>query len=165
MTKLIPTGPVVVPVRPQRKPRCTRKAAWWNCDREANNRANMPEDDALQSDLQAKVNELFGGRQNVTIDMNTDSEVQFTVNRNGRSGRAVVEPSVDRFRWYVFTSLVVVSVVTGAFFTALYYSGAVHGLDPTDDRHYEMPSYGSGSYIDPYELLQHDREFQDSKSQ
>lgn len=126
-----------------------------------------PEDDALQSDLRAKVNELFGGRHNVTIDMNTDSEVNFKVDRRSASfvSRSPSSRAVNALRspWYIVSSILVVSLVTGVFFTALYYSGAVHGFDTSDDGHYEMPSYGTDSYIDPYELLQRDREFHDSK--
>lgn len=126
-------------------------------------KGNIPDDEALQSELRAKVNELFGGRQNVSIDFDTtDSEVQFSVKRGER-----INPMVERFRStrYIVTFIVVVSLVTGTFFTALYYSGAIHGYDPSDENHYEMPTYGTRSYVDPYELLQRDKQVQDSKSQ
>lgn len=123
---------------------------------------NTPEDDELHSELRAKVNELFGGRHNVKIDVNTDSDVQFFVQRKKHSN-----PVLEWMRTpsYVFTFIIVVSLITGTFFTVLYYSGAIHGFNSSDDGHYEMPSYGSSSYIDPYELLKRDRELQDSKYQ
>lgn len=113
------------------------------------------EDERLQSELQAKVNELFGGRQNVTIDMKKDSDVRFIVRRSTSYDRKSESPEVQWLRSprYIMTFIIVVSVVTGAFFTALYYSGAVHGYDLSDNRHFEMPTYGKDSYIDPYEML------------
>lgn len=113
------------------------------------------EDERLQSELQAKVNELFGGRQNITIDMKKDSDVRFIVRRSAGYGKKSASPEVQWVRSprYIMTFIVVVSIVTGAFFTALYYSGAVHGYDLSDNRHFEMPTYGKDSYIDPYELL------------
>lgn len=131
-----------------------------------------PDDETLQSELRAKVNELYGGRQNVRIDVDTDSStVQFTVRNRARppvySSRNTIasssspsagngnEPITDLFRStrYILTFIAVVSLVTGTFFTALYYSGAIHGFDRSNDSHYEMPAYGTDSYIDPYELL------------
>lgn len=114
------------------------------------------EDERLQSELQAKVNELFGGRQNITIDMKKDSDVRFIVRRStGYDGKSE-SPELQWLRSprYIMSFIIVVSIVTGAFFTALYYSGAVHGYDLSDNRHFEMPTYGKDSYIDPYELLQ-----------
>lgn len=137
-----------------------------------NNPAPADDDDALQEDLSAKVQELFGGRQNVTIDVEPDSNVRFIVRDNARPAqqrrRQRQQPQqqqqqqdgqsavVQRLRspWYIVSSIAVVSLVTGAVFTALYYSGAVHGYDGSDPGHYEMPTYGKSSYIDPYELLE-----------
>lgn len=117
------------------------------------------EDELLHSELREKVKELFGGRQNVTIDMQKDSDVRFIVHGQGTR---TMSPEVQWLRSprYFLTFIVAVSVVTGAFFTAMYYTGAVHGYDLSDKHHYEMPTYGKDSYIDPYELLQKEQQRQ-----
>lgn len=117
------------------------------------------EDDRLNSELQEKVNELFGSRKNVSIDIETDSGVQFTVRR----GQDALEYQQMKNAWSVFISVGVISVAAGVIFMALYYSGAVHGSQ-TPNRQYEMPTYGTRSYINPYEVLEEDRQFQDSQA-
>lgn len=121
-----------------------------------------PDDEVLQSELRAKVNELYGGRQNVRINVESDSPTVELVGRANRFNRknaietnGTVKPVAEWFRStrYIITFIVVVSLITGSFFTALYYSGAVHGFDSSDGGQYEMPTYGKSSYIDPYELL------------
>ncbi|KAI0561945.1 hypothetical protein FGB62_69g239 [Gracilaria domingensis] len=118
------------------------------------------DDERLSQELQAKVRELFGSRNNVTIDINADSDVQFVVQRE--------DPALDaqqrKSAWAVIWSVGVISVAVGILFTALYYSGAVHGSFDSDKR-YEMPTYGSHSYIDPYQLLEEGRQEQDSPGQ
>ena len=49
------------------------------------------------------------------------------------------------------------SIVAGFIFTFLYYNGAVHGSSSADARRYDMPTYGTASYIDPYKLLDEER--------
>lgn len=120
---------------------------------------NSEEDDALNRELQQKVIELFGSRQNVSIDVETDSGVQFIV----RKREVAADYRQSKAAWTVITSIAVLSVVAGVAFTLLLYTGAVHGSDQTV-RRYEMPTYGKSSYIDPYELLEDDREFQDAQS-
>lgn len=116
--------------------------------------SNEPDDDALSRELRAKVNELFGGRQNVTIEMESDSGgVQFNV-RNRPS--AAQQQSQTRMAWTVIGSIAIMSVVAGLAFVALVYSGAVHGADEAH-RRYDMPTYGKSSYVDPYKLLDDER--------
>lgn len=130
-----------------------------------------PEDEALQQELRAKVNELFGGRQNVSIDIDPDSgRAKFSVlrQRAGVAGRgasiAEADQAIERnSALTIIQTIAIVSLLTGIVFTALYYSGAVHGSNSADMRHYDMPTYGTKSYINPYELLDDDRQFQDSK--
>lgn len=105
--------------------------------------------------MQAKVKELFGSRNNITIDMNTDSDVQFIV----QGSAADTEAKQKSAAWSVIISVGVISVVAGVLFTAMYYAGAVHGSEDSDGR-YEMPTYGTQSYIDPYQLLEEERQIQ-----
>lgn len=131
-------------------------------DKDNGNVDPSPEDEMLQSELRAKVDELFGSRQNVEIDVSTDmSQAQFTL-REPALSRSASSSVADRFRSpkYILTFIAVVSLVTGTFFTALYFTGAVHGLDPSRDNHYEMPTYGKDSYIDPYRLLEQESQNQ-----
>lgn len=90
--------------------------------------------------------------------METDSSVQFMV-RNRNYG---TEYRQTRYAWTVISSIAVISVVAGLAFAALFYSGAVHGSD--QERRYEMPTYGRGSYVNPYELFEEDRQFKDSNT-
>lgn len=116
------------------------------------------EDEMLQVELQQKVKELFGSRQNVTINMDTESEVAFNVRR----AAGPTEEEQRKSAISVITTIVILSIAAGALFTGLYYNGAIHGSDNSNKR-YEMPSYGSKSYMDPFELLEEDRQFQESK--
>lgn len=118
----------------------------------------MADDDALSLELRNKVNELFGSRQNVTIEMETDSGVQFNV----RKTDVEAEYGQSKAAWSVIGSIAVLSVVAGIAFIALYTSGAVHGSK--NERRYDMPTYGKNSYINPYELLEEDRQFQDARA-
>ncbi|CAN8070569.1 unnamed protein product [Agarophyton chilense] len=118
------------------------------------------DDERLNKELQAKVRELFGSRNNVTIDINRDSDVQFMVQKED----PVAEARQRKSAWTVVWSVGVLSLTAGILFTALYYSGAVHGSLDSDKR-YEMPMYGSRSYIDPYQLLEEGRRAQDSTAQ
>lgn len=116
------------------------------------------DDDALNLELRNKVNELFGSRQNVSIEMETDSGVQFTV----RKREVEVKYRETKAAWSVVGSIAVLSVVAGLAFIALYATGAVHGSP--NERRYDMPTYGKNSYINPYELLEEDRQFQDARA-
>lgn len=122
--------------------------------------AGSSDDDRLNRELRAKVEELFGNRKNVTIDMDTESGVQFVVQKAG----AASESQQVKAAWTVIISTGVISIAAGILFTALYYTGAIHGSDPIDKR-YEMPTYGSRSYIDPYQLLDDDTELLESTRQ
>lgn len=120
---------------------------------------NSAEDEALQKELQQKVKELFGSRQNISIDVETDSGVQFIVRR-----RAVeADMRQTKAAWSIITSVAIISVVAGVAFIALFYSGAVHGSDQSTSK-YDMPTYGKSSYINPYELLEDERELQEARS-
>lgn len=122
--------------------------------------SNDPEDDALSRELRAKVNELFGGRHNVTIDIEPDSDsgrVQFTVRNRPLAAAHAQHQAQVRMAWNVITSIAVMSVVAGLAFVALFYSGAVHGAGEAE-RRYEMPTYGKSSYVDPYRLLEEERQ-------
>lgn len=114
------------------------------------------EDDTLSVEFRQKVNELFGGRQNVKIEMEADSGVQFTV-RNKNYG---TDYQQTKYAWAVISSIAVISVVAGLAFAVLFYSGAVHGSDQ-QERRYEMPTYGKSSYINPYELIE-ERQLRDA---
>ena len=115
------------------------------------------EDEILQLELQQKVKELFGSRQNVTIDMDTERGVAFNIRREA----GPTEEQQRKAAISVITSIVILSIAAGALFTGLYYNGAIHGSDNSNKR-YEMPSYGSEAYVDPFELLEKDRQFQES---
>jgi len=121
---------------------------------------NPTDDDVLNAALRNKVNELYGNRNNVTIDVEMDGEAMFNV-RRGPKGADWDE---TKSAWMVIRSILVLSACAGIVFTALYYSGAVHGSSQSE-RRYEMPTYGSRSYIDPYEMLNDDRQLQDSRSE
>lgn len=157
------TAPYPLPtVSPRHSPPCIRRrhiihaSASPEQDRPT---GNTPEDEVLHTELRAKVKELFGGRQNVRIDIDKDvTSVQFTVGNKtpttpSSSSSATIDNQVIRSRRYILTFIAIVSLITGTVFTSLYYSGAVHGFDSNDDSHYEMPTYGTNSYIDPYQLL------------
>lgn len=92
--------------------------------------------------------------------MESDSGAQFIVRR----GPGSPDYEQTKAAWTVLISIGVISVAAGILFTALYYTGAVHGSDPSE-RRYEMPTYGSRAYINPYELLDEDRQLQDSRAQ
>lgn len=117
------------------------------------------DDEALNTELQKKVNELFGSRQNISIDVETDSGVQFTVRKN----QVRADYDQTKAAWSVITSIAILSIIAGVVFTAMYYSGAIHGSDPTTKR-YDMPAYGKSSYVNPYELLEEDRQMQEAQS-
>lgn len=123
---------------------------------ESEQSGSSAEDDRLSLELRKKVNELFGGRQNVKIEMETDSNVQFTVH-NKDYGTGYQQ---TRYAWTLISSIAVISVVAGLAFAALFYSGAVHGSD--QERRYEMPTYGKSSYVNPYELFEEDGQFKDA---
>ncbi len=110
-------------------------------------------DDAeLQRQLRAKVKELFGGSENVSI-LVTGDRAEFTVRRapNGET------PSSYKTALATVASIAVISVVAGILFAYLYSTGAVHG-SPQPQRRYDMPQFSTSSYIDPYELLEAERE-------
>lgn len=103
-------------------------------------------------ELRKKVDELFGSRSNVTINVESDGDVLFNVRR------ASQDPNWDdqNTAWTIIRSILALSLCAGVVFTALYYSGAVHGASQSE-RHYEMPTYGTRSYIEPYDLLDAER--------
>lgn len=116
------------------------------------------EDAELNLELQAKVRELFGGRENVSIEMDdADGRAEFLV-RTAPDGADYKE-----YRSAVWTvgSVVAMSVVAGLVFTFLFFTGAVHGS--SNERRYEMPTYGTRTYINPYQVLDEDRIFQDAR--
>ena len=107
------------------------------------------DDEKLQSELNDKIRELFGGSENISIKMDEDDSAEFLVRR----GPGGVNVSSYRFAWVNASSvLIAVSAIAGLLFAYLYFSGAVHG-SPSPNRRYEMPTYKTRSYIDPYELL------------
>lgn len=145
--------------RPSTVKRRFQRKIWHASQNRDSERSGIPADDEiLNKELQKKVNELFGGRQNVKIEMEQDSSVQFTVRNRG------IGSSYDETKaaWTVIGSITAFSLVVGIIFTIMFYSGAVHGSDQ-DDRRYDMPTYGKSSFINPYELLDEDREFQDAQ--
>lgn len=148
------------PFRFAHRSRPSRASTWRaaNVPEPEQPESSASEDEVLSSSLQAKVKELFGSRQNVLIDVDTDSGVQFTVRR----GNAELQET--KAAWTVVVSIGVISIAAGAIFTVMYYAGAIHGSQDTA-RRYEMPTYGSKSYINPYELLEQDRQLQTSKPQ
>lgn len=110
-------------------------------------------DDAqLQNELREKVKELFGGSENVSIVVDGD-RADFTV-LTAPDGSNVTE-----YRQAIVTvaSIALMSAAAGLLFTFLYYSGAVHGATAPQTR-YEMPTYATRSYVDPYELLESERD-------
>lgn len=116
-----------------------------------------PDDDALSLELRNKVNELFGSRQNVTIELEADSNVQFKV----RKREVEDEYRQTKAAWSVIGSIVALSVAAGIAFIALYATGAVHGSP--NERRYDMPTFGKSSYINPYELLEENQGLQDDQ--
>ncbi|PXF49062.1 hypothetical protein BWQ96_01200 [Gracilariopsis chorda] len=145
----------------RKRPHIVRASSWRASGiPEPESTGSSADDERLSQELQAKVTELFGSRNNITIDMNTDSDVQFIVQRSVAS----TEARQKRAAWSVIISVAVISVAAGVLFTAMYYAGAVHGSEDSDGR-YEMPTYGTQSYIDPYRLLEEDRQIQESKTQ
>lgn len=139
---------------PQRPPRIIRASSIP----EPEQSGSTADDEELNLELQKKVNELFGSRQNVSIEMETDAGVQFTV----RKREVEDEYRQTKAAWSVIGSIAALSVVAGIAFIALYASGAVHGSP--NERRYDMPTYGKSSYINPYELLEEDRQFQDARA-
>ncbi|CDF32093.1 unnamed protein product [Chondrus crispus] len=119
---------------------------------------NTADDDALNLELRNKVNELFGSRQNVSIEMEADSNVQFRV----RKREVEYEYRQTKAAWSVIGSVAALSVAAGIAFIVLYATGAVHGSP--NERRYDMPTFGTTSYIDPYELLEEESQFQDDQT-
>lgn len=106
------------------------------------------DDAALQRELRAKVKELFGGSENVSIAVHGDS-AEFTVRRRTDGST----PNEYRQAIVTVASITVISVVAGFLFAYLYYSGAVHG-SPNPERGYDSTRYSSRNYVsDPYEVL------------
>lgn len=105
------------------------------------------DDAALQRELRAKVKELFGGHENVSIMVQGDS-AEFTVRRRPDGST----PSEYQQAVTTVVSITVISVVAGLLFAYLYYSGAVHG-SPRPERGYDTTRYSTRTYTDPYERL------------
>ncbi len=150
------TAPVLLPGRRNRVGVCAgsrrvapRRTPPRCSSQQPPEREIAPENDALQRELRAKVKELFGGAENVTIAVNTDSP-EFTVRR---APDGVAAPSEYRQAAATVASIAVLSVVAGLLFAYLYYNGAVHG-SPQPDHTLGAPS--SARRYDPYTLLGRD---------
>ena len=111
------------------------------------------EDARLHSELRAKVNELFGGSENVTIRVDGGDRAEFTVRTAPDGG----EMQSYRHALVTVASIAAMSAIAGVLFMYLFSTGAVHG-SPQPQKRYEMPTYSTRSYIDPYELLQQESE-------
>jgi hypothetical protein len=119
-------------------------------DSEINESAD--DDDRLQLELRLKVRELYGGRENVAIvTEGLDDSVEFRV----RQGPGGVDYTSYRAAWFTVGGVLVSALLSMGLFFYLVKTGAVHDSTGTRARH-EMPSYGTRTYIDPYELLQED---------
>lgn len=112
------------------------------------------EDILLARELRRKVDQLYGGAENVAMRSTADG-VEFRVLRQPERD----EEAQVRSAWGVIASICVAAVVSIAGFAALVQVGAVHDSS-IGDREYSMPAYGSSSYVNPYEML--DREFEES---
>lgn len=129
---------------------CTRRRVTPRCSSQQQpEREIAPENDALQRELRAKVKELFGGAENVTIAVNTDSP-KFTVRR---APDGVASPTEYRQAVTTVASIAVLSVVAGLMFIYMYNTGAIHGSPQPDHSH---SSYSSSRRYDPYTLLGRD---------
>jgi hypothetical protein len=119
-------------------------------DSEINESAD--DDDRLHRELTRKVRELYGGRENVAIvTEGQDDAVEFRV----RQGPGGIDFTTYRTAWFTIGGVLACAVVSLGLFTFLLKTGAVHDAAGTKSRH-AMPSYGSRTYINPYELLQED---------
>lgn len=106
------------------------------------------ENEALQRELRAKVKELFGGAENVSIAV------------NGERAEFTVKPAADtEYKQAVFTasSIAVLSVIAGLVFAFMYNSGAIHGSpDPQKAPYHSSSARGR---MDPYAMLGRDLDF------
>jgi hypothetical protein len=110
------------------------------------------DDERLHRELRMKVRELYGGRENVAIvTEGSDDEVEFRV-RRGPGGE---DYTSYRAAWFTVGGIIASAVISLAFFGYLVKVGAIHDAKGTEHRH-EMPTYGTRTYQDPYELLQED---------
>lgn len=106
------------------------------------------EDILLARSLRRKVDQLYGSSDYRAV-------VRPGEQRIGERSAADEEAEV-RSAWGFVLSVGVAAVVSIAGFAALVQVGAVHDSGRVE-RTYEMPAYGTGSYVNPYELL--DKEF------
>lgn len=118
------------------------------------------ENDALQRELRAKVKELYGGTENVSIALNGGDDDD--------EERALPEFTVTdgEYRQAVFTvsSIAVLSVLAGLVFAFMYNSGAIHGSpEPQKIQNGPRPYQNTNSHsrLDPYAMLGRDLDFGD----
>jgi hypothetical protein len=106
------------------------------------------ENDRLYRELRSKVNELYGSADNVTIVSQNDDTVDFRVLRPGSA-----EATAYRSAWMTIGSIAGLAALSFAVFALLSQTGAIH---TANNPRYEMPTYKTRSYVDPYSLLEQD---------
>lgn len=117
-------------------------------------------DDAkLNDELKRRVRELFGDGKEARPGVGGQYSFDSGSMRKAQGGEGAVGDRRDAV--FTLSSIAVMSVIAGIVFTFLWNSGFVHD-GAIQRRYYDMPTYGSASYIEPFELLAKDY-FQESK--
>lgn len=112
------------------------------------NDSYMSDDEQLYRELRQKVNEFYGGRENVAIDDKaSEDSVEFRV-KTAPDGSNL---STYRAAWFTVTSIVVLVVVSVSIFAVMVKVGAVHD-GSARLREYDMPNYRSRPYMEELQM-------------
>jgi len=115
---------------------------------------NDMDDQQLNAELQRRVKELFGSSRRESVNGAADrKEGEYSFEpQNSRDPLRAPSRGSRQDALFTLTSIAVMSVIAGILFTFLFESGYIH--DASQDRpYYNMPTYGTTSYIEPVELL------------